>query len=341
MNELNDHIAKYIKGELPPSEMHELEKKALNDPFLAEALDGAQKIGGDQFNKDLEEINKKLIPVRGKFFWPLGIAASVILLITITYFFVNVDSNDETTLALKESAPVEEILPASDSLAADTEGNQKDSNLAYTSEPVDQVPKQATDIQTSKELEKSSSLAAAGATAQDDQIALNDEIEISSRDQLFEAQEENTKATTEKVELAAPEQATARSRKEASLTEAATISQDKIEEVKAKKVAPIAKSDLAPTPAISMKAYQDYLKSNLNYPSSAIENKVGGEVTVSFIVRSNGQLSDFQIEQGIGFGCDEELIRLIKEGPEWIPASANNKPIDREATVNFLFQPPK
>ena len=52
-------IEKYHKGLLSPKEMHELEKAALDDPFLADALEG---YGADSVNisKDLPELEKRL-----------------------------------------------------------------------------------------------------------------------------------------------------------------------------------------------------------------------------------------------------------------------------------------
>ena len=44
MNNLSDDIIKHKKGELSPKEMHALERKALSDPFLADALEGADEI---------------------------------------------------------------------------------------------------------------------------------------------------------------------------------------------------------------------------------------------------------------------------------------------------------
>jgi hypothetical protein len=53
MSELKDDIEKYLKGELSPKEMHELEKKALSDPFLADALEGGLSIDHHEFAKDV------------------------------------------------------------------------------------------------------------------------------------------------------------------------------------------------------------------------------------------------------------------------------------------------
>lgn len=89
------------------------------------------------------------------------------------------------------------------------------------------------------------------------------------------------------------------------------------------------------------RAYQQYLEKNIHYPEEAKINKVQGRVTVEFYVEPNGNLTEFKIVKGIGSGCDEELIRLIKEGPKWIPTKKDNTPIRDKARVRLKFDLPK
>ena len=56
MNDLKNDIERYRKGELTPSEMHALEKKALSDPFLADALEGASEINAEAFASDVHDL---------------------------------------------------------------------------------------------------------------------------------------------------------------------------------------------------------------------------------------------------------------------------------------------
>jgi TonB family protein len=61
-------------------------------------------------------------------------------------------------------------------------------------------------------------------------------------------------------------------------------------------------------------------------------------VRVEFTVKADGQLSDFKIKKGLGYGCDEEAIRLIKEGPAWKPAVYQGKKVERKITVYVPFK---
>jgi TonB family protein len=63
--------------------------------------------------------------------------------------------------------------------------------------------------------------------------------------------------------------------------------------------------------------FEEYVSKNISYPAAALENGVKGVVIVEFSVDKNGKLSDFKVVQSLGYGCDEEAVRLLKEGPKW------------------------
>ncbi|MES2795915.1 MAG: M56 family metallopeptidase, partial [Bacteroidota bacterium] len=64
----------------------------------------------------------------------------------------------------------------------------------------------------------------------------------------------------------------------------------------------------------------EFLAKNLRYPNPALRANVQGKVFLSFIVKKNGDIQDIQILKGLGFGLDEEAIRVIKAMPKWKPA---------------------
>jgi TonB family protein len=73
-----------------------------------------------------------------------------------------------------------------------------------------------------------------------------------------------------------------------------------------------------------------YISHNLNYPQYAIENDIEGIVNVSFIIDTIGEIKGVKIIHGIGWGCDEEAVKVIKNMPRWIPGKLKGK------TVNVL-----
>jgi TonB family protein len=94
-------------------------------------------------------------------------------------------------------------------------------------------------------------------------------------------------------------------------------------------------------PENGMITYRQYLTDSIRYPAQARANKIQGRVTIQFTVEANGSLTDFIILKGIGNGCDEESIRLIKEGPRWIPTKMNGTAVKDNAKIRLNFKLPK
>jgi TonB family protein len=87
-------------------------------------------------------------------------------------------------------------------------------------------------------------------------------------------------------------------------------------------------------------SFRNYLQTNLRYPAEAREQEVEGTVKVQFTVDTEGNPTDFTIKKSLGYGCDEEAIRLIKEGPSWQPATRNGDFESDQVTVKVRFKLP-
>jgi periplasmic protein TonB len=66
-------------------------------------------------------------------------------------------------------------------------------------------------------------------------------------------------------------------------------------------------------------ALMSYLSKNIKYPSKARKNQIEGTVVVSFTVNKDGSISDVKVRKGVGGGCSEESVRVVKAMPNWIP----------------------
>ena len=60
------------------------------------------------------------------------------------------------------------------------------------------------------------------------------------------------------------------------------------------------------------RAFQEYIRHNLKYPKEALEKRIEGTVYVSYRVSGPGKVIDAEVTHGIGHGCDEEAIRIVK-----------------------------
>ena len=80
-----------------------------------------------------------------------------------------------------------------------------------------------------------------------------------------------------------------------------------------------------------------FIVNNLKYPESAKKNGIQGTVYVSFVVETDGYISNIQILRGIGSGCDEEVIRVMKLMPAWIPGKQNGKKVRVQYNMPVKF----
>ncbi|MEJ5995190.1 TonB family protein [Pedobacter sp. Du54] len=76
-----------------------------------------------------------------------------------------------------------------------------------------------------------------------------------------------------------------------------------------------------------MNAWANFIRKNLRYPSAAQESEIQGKVYINFVVEKDGSISDVNVVRGIGYGCDEEAIRVIKKSPKWKAGMQNNLPV--------------
>lgn len=86
-------------------------------------------------------------------------------------------------------------------------------------------------------------------------------------------------------------------------------------------------------------AYLQFIRDNIVYPEKAVLNKVEGSVYLVYTVNNLGEIADVEVTKGIGYGCDEEavrLIRLMKYEP------ARNRGVKMKAEmktrINFILQ---
>ena len=74
-------------------------------------------------------------------------------------------------------------------------------------------------------------------------------------------------------------------------------------------------------------AMMDFVGKNVQYPKEAMEKEISGRVLVGFIVEKDGSVNEVKIVRGIGGGCDEEAVRVVKAMPKWKPGKEKGKPV--------------
>lgn len=81
-----------------------------------------------------------------------------------------------------------------------------------------------------------------------------------------------------------------------------------------------------------------FLQENVHYPQAAREALIQGVVYLTFVVEKDGSITDVHVLRGIGGGCDEEAIRVIKQMPKWIPGKQRGNPVRVQFNLQINFK---
>jgi len=438
MTDHNHDIEKYLKGELSPAEMNALEKRALDDPFLADALEGAESINDLDLSADLHLLKRTLderIQDKRKtltpWIWAARIAAGLLLLVVASYVIFTLTSTDAgksaENLALnKPATPSTQTQPSSAVEKEEAESplpaiSNPDTGKSIAevpstrqTPPVIEVPskgeKQLKDVTIDKKLSNISETqpSSQGVTTPAEEVTVvsgSDDVVKQKSETVASGAAREAKSRTRKsdkeivkvlkgtvtdledgtplpgvtvslkgtdigtftdsegnYELSLPKSTgelnfsfIGLQEVQVPLTTSDTVNVkmnadfSELSEIVVVGFAP-ANGDLmldaSPTsyelaePRGGRKAYKNYLVTNMHYPQLAIENKIEGKVTIHFTVEPSGVLNDFKVVKGIGYGCDEEVLRLVKDGPKWTPSKANDVPVRGKVKVRLRFRLP-
>ena len=84
----------------------------------------------------------------------------------------------------------------------------------------------------------------------------------------------------------------------------------------------------------------EFVAKNIKYPQIARETGIQGRVFVGFVIEPDGSVSNVKVLRGIGGGCDEEAMRVVKSMPKWKPGKQRGKAVrvSYMLPVNFKLQ---
>jgi TonB family protein len=369
MSDLKDDIEKYLKGELSPKQMHELEKKSLSDPFLADALEGGSSIGHHEFSKDVEDLNKKIYK-KETTFTPLRIAAGLVILIGAGLFFVlNNEKKEEIAEVSKQEIPADSIkTKRSEPILLVEEKPVIKKKKTSSSQPMQTEVQNAPVVTSLLEehdttmvinverapvaVAKNTHLISGTVTTKEDDLPLpgvtvlikgttrgtttdidgNYSLEVADTSSLlfsFVGMQTNEVTAGQKSSIDVKMNEDVSQLSEIVIARTALPSDNDSEFE-----GPVVR--LA-QPVGGVRAYNKYLESNRQYPQQALDNDVKGRVIVGFDVGSDGTLNNFKVIRSLGFGCDEEVLRLVREGASWHPTTEDNKPVESTVHVKMKF----
>jgi len=86
-------------------------------------------------------------------------------------------------------------------------------------------------------------------------------------------------------------------------------------------------------------SYRTEINNSIRYPAIAQENGISGIVNVYFIVDKFGKTSNYHVKAPLGYGLDEEAIRVLKLISEnWLAGLFNGQPDDVEVMCPISFR---
>lgn len=414
MADNDNDIIRYKDGSMTPAERHALEKKALSDPFLADALEGAEHIGAQEFSDDVSALQRQIREgkTRQPFFTPLRIAAGILLvaglgaaiylitpaapgeqLATAPVAKDSISTKADTTLLTmaeeKKNEPVQEETrraqpkiskpkpsstepsvatigqqPVQIQIAEETKAEERkayeekekaaDLGLSDKQAAAPVAAARAGESQSKKAISSGGPTVHGMVTSAEDQgpmPGVNVLVKGTTRGTVTDAQGRFTLVadSVDQLEFSfigfktVETKVAGKSELKVAMTEdAAQLSEVVVTGLgmnkdDADKVPVVVKA----APLGGMKAYNKYLENNLKYPPQALAQNIKGKVTIQFTVTTSGALTEFSVVKSLGYGCDEEVIRLVKEGPAWNPGTIDDVPTENEVLVRLKFDPRK
>jgi TonB family protein len=337
----SEELVAYGQGNLSNREMHRLELHLINCEFCNEALEGIASIEESALNRNLSSIrartetkSSRSISISSKQ-W-MAMAASIALIAVVSIIFYLLPKGEDTLIA--EKPPIkEELLVIEDSSLKEKEtedslqrsSQREDSLLALAEIPVARPT--AREVQASEVIEEEPK--SLSVSDMPDRIA----DLPTKKDTAFLAENIIQALDVEELSKEEDQDIAVRSKKIASPVAGA--------ETPAASEAFIADTMLdnssnyqAAEPDKGRRNFERYLKRNLKYPDAAKENKIEGEVILVLTINTFGSITNIDVVQSLGYGCDQEAIRLIREGPDWVPGNMNNAAIDDKVMVAVPFK---
>jgi len=83
---------------------------------------------------------------------------------------------------------------------------------------------------------------------------------------------------------------------------------------------------------------REYFENNLKYPNNARELGIEGKVVVTFVVTASGEITNIKLQKTIGYGCDDEAVRVVGEMPGWNPGKQAGKRVPVQMILPVVFK---
>jgi hypothetical protein len=382
-------IDRYHSGKMSDQERHAIEKAALDDPFLADALEGyaftptaSADLASIRSRLNVRLSNSKVVPFYRQYKW-LSAVAIVLILAGAGWLVISISGKKNESYAVAPREPEKKNQTGESKLSAPnpTDTTKISSSLNYQNGTVSRrspsISEPSTNngskarIKSHEQSARTKETAApktevasvlASVNAAEPQVAPNSDINRGAKDNL------TRNATSPSIGANNPSQAyskTAPPANNVASTTPALIGRSQgvipIDTIKNMNVVmhPLPQDSLGLSevvvvgygakkkplanvyhphvtidtlePEEGYDSFDEYVATNLNLPEEYKTKAAAGEVQLSFDVDRSGQPINITVVKSLCQKCDDEAIRLLKEGPKW------KKKKDKKGKVTIAF----
>jgi TonB family protein len=418
----SDQLQRYLAGQMSDKERHDFERKALDDPFLQDALEGAESMPAADFTADVHQLDKRITTKKsGIAFWQIAAVIALLMVSGISIWLIR-DTTEPAELVHKDTTDTEESDPApapEDSIAVFEEKQVAENRSAKPAEEPKPVaaaevvqPKEQVIVTTFDAVSSAEGVRAEPLEMSD--VVANDLEESETRawqETAAESKAEGAAPVRQKTmaytDAAKKETSVRRSASTSTRTVTGLVMDDFGEPLPGVNVVIKGTTTGATTdldgqfalevndeqslvfssvgmqsqeatvgarstmevylstdnkalqevvvvgygttgndpdgykeayPTMGFTEFKQYMEEEMVYPEQAISQGIEGRVVLQLTISPTGNVSNIEVKRSLGFGCDEEAVRLIKEGPRWSPATRDGVNVESKVRVRVKFE---
>ena len=84
--------------------------------------------------------------------------------------------------------------------------------------------------------------------------------------------------------------------------------------------------------------FRNWVQQRVKYPAIAQENGIQGKVIISFVVNTDGSVSNIEVLRTPDSTLSDEAVRIIKSSPKWTAAKQRNKSVRQKFVIPIDFR---
>lgn len=350
-----EQIRWYLQDRMTEAERHAFEREMQRDPFLADAVEGFSGKDSNLVFTDLANIRNRVEKPKKNRRFILYAAASVLLLIVSSVVLFNMQENvipvvseskNQEEVKITEKTTIEKsAIKAPQQIISERTRQEKEITIVENELIVEDFEMKSNLVDENNAINST------------ELISVNEEAPKETPQHGRKVEFSKTVAnSSESIVVSTPiilDSSKAAPAKSVKKADAVMLDSEKLEEVvvvgygiqkkssqtgavssvKSKQVI-----DGKASPVGGWEAFNEYLKTELQSPNigSPSEKTI---VKLSFVVSSTGNKEQFEILKGENDRYNEEAIRIITDGPAWIPEIKNGIPEISVVKLRLVFQP--